>query len=44
MRSVVQELRGEQESGNEALADAMQRMLDERLAERLATLAEGARA
>ena len=42
--SLVRELRAEQRRGNEALAKALERVLDQRLAERLADLAEGARA
>ncbi len=44
MRSLTRELRAEQEAANDTVAAALQRVLDERLAERLAALAEGARA
>ena len=44
LRSLTRELRGDQASGNEAVAAALQRVLDENLAERLAALAERARA
>jgi len=43
LRSLLDELRADQERGNEALETALQRVLDERLAERLAALAEAAR-
>ena len=43
VRQVVAELRAEQERGNETLAGALQRTLDEKLAERLAALAREAR-
>ena len=42
--SLLRELRADQRRGNEALADALERILDQRLAERLAALAEAARA
>lgn len=44
LRPLVAELRAEQEHGNRALAKALQRVLDDRLAERLAALAKTARA
>jgi CHAD domain-containing protein len=44
LRSLTRELRGEQERGNGSVAGALQRVLDEGLAERLAALAERARA
>jgi CHAD domain-containing protein len=44
VRPVIAELRGEQERGNGAVEAALQRVLDENLAERLAALAEKARA
>jgi CHAD domain-containing protein len=44
LRSLTKELRGEQERANRTLAAALQRVLDERLAERLAELAQKARA
>jgi len=43
VRQVVAELRAEQERGNETLTGALQRTLDEKLAERLAALAREAR-
>ena len=43
LRSLTTELRAEQARGNESLADALERVLDEKLAERLAALAERAR-
>ncbi len=44
LRSLMTELRGEQERANKILAAALERVLDERLAERLAELAQKARA
>jgi CHAD domain-containing protein len=44
LRSLTKELRAEQERANRTLAAALQRVLDERLAERLAELAQKARA
>jgi CHAD domain-containing protein len=41
--SLIQELRSEQERGNERLAAALDRILEQRLAERLADLAKAAR-
>ena len=41
--SLIEELRGEQERGNARLATALDRILDQRLAERLADLAKAAR-
>ena len=41
--SLIEELRGEQERGNARLAAALDRILDQRLAERLADLAKAAR-
>ncbi len=41
--SLLRELRAEQAQGNERLAEALQRALDERVDERLAALAEAAR-
>jgi CHAD domain-containing protein len=44
LRSLMTELRGEQERANKTLAAGLERVLDERLAERLAELAQKARA
>jgi len=41
--SLIRELRAEQVRGNQSVSEALQRVLDERLAERLAALAEAAR-
>ena len=43
LRSLIEELRAEQERGNKRLAAALDRILDQRLAERLAELAKAAR-
>ena len=43
LRSLIDELRAEQERGNQKLAEALDRVLDRRLAERLAGLARAAR-
>ena len=44
LRSLIDELTAEQERGNQKLAEALDRILDRRLAERLADLARAARA
>lgn len=44
LQSLMKELRAEQERANETLAAALQRVLDEHVAERLADLAQRARA
>ena len=41
--SLIRELRAEQVRGNQSVSEALQRVVDERLAERLAALAEAAR-
>ena len=43
LRSLIEELRAEQERGNQRLAAALDRILEQRLAERLADLARTAR-
>jgi CHAD domain-containing protein len=43
LRPLIEELRAEQERGNQRLAAALDRILDQRLAERLADLARTAR-
>lgn len=43
LRPLIEELRAEQERGNKRLAAALDRILDQRLAERLAELAKAAR-